>query len=94
MTFAEICKAYISYIAGTYSNAVIVFDGYLSGPTTKDTAHIRRTHGVVGPKVYFTKCTPLASRKEKFLSIPENKQNVHVGNRIRRTRISLCSRCP
>jgi len=75
MTFAEICKAYISYIAGRYSNAVIVFDGYLSGPTTKDTAHIRRTHGVVGPKVYFTKCTPLASRKEKFLSNPENKQN-------------------
>lgn len=51
MLFAEICKAYVGHIARKYSNAVVVFDGYQSGPTTKDTAHIRRTHGVAGPKV-------------------------------------------
>lgn len=75
MLFSEICDAYIHYISSKYLNAVIVFDGYQSGPTTKDTAHVRRNHGVTSTKVYFTKSTPLATRKEKFLSNPENKQN-------------------
>ena len=48
MSFADICKAYVRYVAGKYPTAVVVFDGYQTGPTTKDTTHIRRTHGVVG----------------------------------------------
>lgn len=55
-------------------NAVIIFDGYGSGPTTKDTAHLRRTRGVTGTKVYFTETTPFSSKKEHFLSYSENKQ--------------------
>ena len=73
--FSEICDAYLNYILFNFPNAVIVFDGYKSGPTTKDTAHVRRTHGVTGSKVYFSKATPFVSKKDRFLGNPDNKQN-------------------
>ena len=52
-----------------------MFDGYNAGPGTKDTAHLRRTKGLVGPKVNFVGSTvPLKTKKEHFLSNYENKQ--------------------
>ncbi|KAK7111484.1 hypothetical protein V1264_011106 [Littorina saxatilis] len=73
-TFGNICKMYADYINRRYRNPVIVFDGYDSGPTTKDTAHLRRSSGAVGPVVMFTKDTVLTSRKDHFLSNARNKQ--------------------
>ena len=73
-TFSTICNAYVNHVTGKYPNAVVVFDGYRSGPTTKDTTHLRRTRGVTGTRVYFTESTPFKSKKEQFLSNSENKQ--------------------
>ena len=56
-----------------YIDAVVVFYGYRSGPTTKDTAHLRRTKGITGAKVYFTQNTPFKTEKEQFLSNSDNK---------------------
>ena len=50
-----------------------MFDGYNAGPGTKDTAHLRRTKGLVGPKVNFVGSMPLKTKKEHFLSSCENK---------------------
>jgi len=75
MLFSEISESYVRYINNRYPNAVIVFDGYASGPSTKDTTHIRRTHGITGAKVYFTLSSPLSTKKETFLKNSENKQN-------------------
>ena len=74
-TFSTICNTYVNYVTGKYNDAVIVFDGYRSGPTTKDTAHLRRTKGITGAKVYFTQNTPFKTKKEQFLANSENKQD-------------------
>ena len=74
-TFSTICSSYFSYVKGRYPKAVVVFDGYRSGPTTKDTAHLRRTRGITGTKVYFTENTPFKLRKEQFFSNSENKSS-------------------
>ena len=55
----------------------LVFDGYKSGPTTKDMTRNRRSKGVFGKKVMFTPTMPLRSKKENFLSNSDNKQNVN-----------------
>ena len=75
-TFSTICNAYVNYVRGKYHDAVVVFDGYRSGPTTKDTAHLRRTKGITGAKVYFNENTPFKTKKEQFLSNSENKQEL------------------
>ena len=51
-----------------------MFDGYNAGPGTNDTGHLRRTKGLVGPKVNFVGSMPLKTTKEHFLSNCENKQ--------------------
>ena len=40
-TFIQICQSYVDYVRRRYSKAVVVFDGYQSGPSTKDPTHMR-----------------------------------------------------
>ena len=47
-SYAEILKQYQSYLESKYGKCVIVFDGYLSGPSTKDHEHQRRKKGNKG----------------------------------------------
>ena len=73
-TFNSIAKGYVEYIQQKFTNPIVVFDGYNAGPGTKDTAHLRRTKGLIGPKVNFVGSMPLKTKKEHFLSNCENKQ--------------------
>ena len=73
-TYAEICKKYIDYIIQHYGRAFIVFDGYESGPTTKDNAHIRRNKEQM-TEVHFTGSTVINVKKDRFLSNRKNKQS-------------------
>jgi hypothetical protein len=42
-TYGEVCRQYLSFIAKQYGqSAVIVFDGYCNGPSTKSHEHKRR----------------------------------------------------
>ncbi|CAG2194071.1 unnamed protein product [Mytilus edulis] len=75
LSFGEICQRYIDSVERKYSKAIVVFDGYASGPDTKDATHQRRTKGIIGTKVSFTDRTPFKSKKEIFLANIENKQN-------------------
>lgn len=76
LTFGEICERYVNSVKlfGTDST-VVVFDGYISGPDTKDAMHLRRTKGIFGTRVTFSETTPFRSKKETFLANGENKQN-------------------
>ncbi|XP_055996638.1 uncharacterized protein LOC125683641 [Ostrea edulis] len=65
-TVDAICTSYINYISNHYSNTTVVFDGYPSVPTTKDVAHVRRTKGVVSPKVIFNNDTPIRTKKKMY----------------------------
>ena len=73
-TFNSIAKGYVEYIQQKFTNPIVVFDGYNAGPGTKDTAHLRRTKGLVGPKVNFVGSMRLKTKKEHFLCNCENKQ--------------------
>ena len=44
-SYGDICDQYVVHVKRQYGVAVIVFDGYDSGPSTKDATHIRRTKG-------------------------------------------------
>ena len=54
MTYSVICDLYVDYVKSNYKNAVVVFDGYEGGPSTKDTAHLRRTGGCASTTIKFT----------------------------------------
>ena len=43
MTYSAICNLYVDHVKSNYKNAVVVFDGYEGGPSTKYTVHLRRT---------------------------------------------------
>ena len=56
-----------------YGQAVVVFDGYEAGPSTKDSTHQCRTR-CEGRKVTFNLSMKLQLKKDDFLSNKENKQ--------------------
>ena len=45
-TYADICRMYTQYVVNTYSDAVVVFDGYCGGASTKDETHRRRAENI------------------------------------------------
>ena len=52
-TFNGLCQLYTDYVTKNYSNSVFVFDGYETGPSTKDNMHLRRLRGKIGAEVHF-----------------------------------------
>ena len=56
-----------------YGRAFVVFDGYDSGPSAKDNAHLRRTREQM-TKMHFTGSTTMNVKKDMFLS-NKNKQS-------------------
>ena len=73
-TFQNICNVYVQYVQRKYGNAIIVFDGYTNGPSTKDVKHMRRSKGPVGRNVFFKGNTLFNTKKDLFLSNQQNKQ--------------------
>ena len=74
MTYSAICDLYVDYVKSNYKNAIVVFDGYEGGPTTKDTAHFRRTRGCTSTPVKFTEDMTLTLKQDLFLKNKESKQ--------------------
>jgi len=58
-----------------YGQAVVVFDGYAAGPSTKDCTHRHQGGRSEGRKVVFTKDMTLQLKKKDFLSNKETKQS-------------------
>jgi hypothetical protein len=76
-TFGDLVSCYATFVARHFGNkAWIVFDGYTSGPTTKDHEHSRRTSkkASVAPDVHFDSCSVVTFDQEAFLSNASNKQ--------------------
>ena len=74
-TFGDICNKYYEYLSQKFTNSIVVFDGYASGPSTKGATHFRRSGGKTGTNVKFRFDTPFKTKKEMFLSNTKNKQN-------------------
>ena len=72
-TYDEISRPFAKFTHQEYGKAVIVFDGYESGPSTKDNTHRRRTLGKEFPLITFTPDMTTSSKPEQFLLNPKNK---------------------
>ena len=88
LTYDALCSLYVQYVDRKYGKATVVFDGYQSGPSTKDCTEERRA-GVYGPTVTFEKDMVAKLKKDKFLANKANKQCFinHLGDRLQ------CSGC-
>jgi hypothetical protein len=74
-TFRQICETYSEYVCRHFAESIVVFDGYGSGPTTKDQVHLRRSSRIIGPEVHnLSPDKRLSFSKDVFLSNNSNKQ--------------------
>ena len=74
LTYDEICKQYVSYVKKHYGKPTVVFDGYLSGASTKDVTQQRRAGLRVGVPVQVSGSMVFNGKKQDFLANKENKQ--------------------
>ena len=74
-SFSSIFKAYQNHLKNNYhDNVIVVFDGYLSSCSTKDTTHLRRSKGKTSREVQFQVDMTLQVSKEEFMLNKKNKQ--------------------
>ena len=73
-TYGELCHSYIHYVQQHYKKALVVFDGYNSGPTIKDEAHKKKHRNVISADVDVRKQLVLRLNKPAFRANAENKQ--------------------
>ena len=72
--YKEICKMYVDLIKTKYS-CTVVFDGYASGPSTKDNTHLRRSKGNIGNRVKEAPAMKINAKKDDILLHKSNKQD-------------------
>ena len=80
----NIHRSYQTYVTRKYGRAIVVFDGYLGAPSTKDCTHIRRSGGYISSTVHLDHTMTLQTKKETFLANTQNKQRVikMLGNKL------------
>ena len=73
-TYNDICMQYTKYVTRIFGYAIIVFDGYQEGMSTKYDARERTIGGRARPTVDFTRDMVMKSKKEDHLSNKGNTQ--------------------
>ena len=68
---------YVEYVQKKYTSCTIVFDGYRSGPSTKDNAHLRRSKGKTGKRVKIGPSKVMNGKKDDILIFLLHKENKH-----------------
>ena len=71
-TYSTITYLYSNFLK-KIDNPIVVFDGY-SGPSVKDTTHIRRSVSS-GPKIAVSENNILRTSKDRFMSNESNNDN-------------------
>ena len=64
-----ICEDYANHVDRNYGQPIVVFDGYLNGPSTNDVTHQRRTKGIPVSETKFNGQTPIKTKKNFFYQI-------------------------
>ena len=70
------CRQYTNLVTRRYGHAIIVFERYPEGLSTKCGAHERRIGGRADSTVDFTRDMVMKSKKEELLSNRYNKQRL------------------
>ena len=74
-SFQDIANAYVKLVT-YYGPDIIVFDGYMSGPSTKDNAHLSRNAKGESKQVNFTSEMKFHCTKSSFLANVHNKSKM------------------
>ena len=78
-TYADIASIYVQFVTRHYGEAVVVFDGYESGPSTKDETHQRREGKYsYGPEVNFKPNMKITMKKKGLPCKPPKQAEVSV----------------
>lgn len=91
-TYANLSSLYVQYILRHYGHAVVIFDGYGSGPSTKDETHQRRSSAkTIGAEIDFKPEMQLTMKKKAFLANPRNKQKFlyFIGSELEKAGVDL-----
>ena len=72
-TYLDVMNAYLGYIRRHYSSCVVVFNGYGSGPSIKDSEHTQR-NTLLTPAVSIEQHMPAYRSQSAFLMNTRNKQ--------------------
>ena len=72
-TYNQLVDVYVSFVTAKYKEkAVVVFDGYRGGGTTKDVTHLRRS-GHQGSPVHFTGDMVMMVQKMHFSEMSQQR---------------------
>ena len=72
--FAEICSTYVQFVKKRYQHCIVVFKWYGQGVNTEDSTHGRKTAGVIGTEVRFTRASTFRGKKQTLLENRKTKQ--------------------
>ena len=77
---------YSNFVLKKYGKAIVVFDGYKNGPSTKDMTHLRRNQKCSQRPIIFAENTKFTLSKEDFLSNLTNKEQfIHlIGDKLKK----------
>ena len=75
-SYLDIANAYVEFVKADYGEAIIVFDGYMSGPSTKDNTHLRRSTKGVSRLINFSPEMKFQGNKSSFLVNVRNKTKI------------------
>ena len=91
-TYTNMANLYVQYVHRHYNHAVVVFDGYANGPSTKDETHQRRTssHNIMLGSIS-GQIIQLTMKKTSFLANTKKKQNFlyFIGSKLDITGIKV-----
>ena len=71
-TYGKICKQYFTYVNRHSGKPVVLFNGCLCGPSTKDTTQQRRAASHAGAPVQASGSMVFNGKKHDFLSNKDN----------------------
>ena len=75
-TYAQIASLYSDFVLSKYGDAIVIFDGYNSKPSTKDTTRLRRASKSMSRQINFTEEMNCNVSKEDFLANLSNKTRI------------------
>ena len=95
-SYLDIANADVEFVEADYVEPIVVFDGYMSGPSTKDNTHLRRSTKGVSRLINFSPEMKFQGNKSSFLVNVRNKTKIIqlIGSQLEgKLQGCICRRC-
>ena len=74
--YRQVRESYVTYFKSKYDQAVIVFDGYDSGPSTKEMTQMRKRGSANSPKVEFEETNEVSLKRDIVFSKQRKQESI------------------